>query len=111
MMAVIAVARNIRSNAPAWQRSAIPCNARLTPEIDYVTSATGATPPVTNSLINLSQNAWNATLYYEGGGWSLRSSASPVHRHDDESQRGVHAHGPAGFRRCTLQILISKSLM
>jgi TonB-dependent receptor len=45
-------------------------------EIDYVTSATGATPPVTNSLINLSQNAWNATLYYEGGGWSVRSSAS-----------------------------------
>ena len=45
-------------------------------EIDYVTSASGATPPVTNSLINLSQNAWNATLYYEGGGFSVRSSAS-----------------------------------
>ena len=45
-------------------------------EIDYVTSASGATPPVTNALINLSQNAWNATLYYEGGGFSVRSSAS-----------------------------------
>ena len=45
-------------------------------EIDYITSATGATPPVTNDLINLSQNAWNATLYYEAGGFSVRSSAS-----------------------------------
>ena len=45
-------------------------------EIDYVTSASGATPPVTNALVNLSQNAWNATLYYEGGGFSVRSSAS-----------------------------------
>jgi iron complex outermembrane recepter protein len=45
-------------------------------EIDYVTSATGATPPVTNDLINLSNNAWNATLYYEDGGFSIRSSAA-----------------------------------
>jgi iron complex outermembrane recepter protein len=45
-------------------------------KIDYVTSATGATPPVTNDLVNLSKNAWNATLYYEGGGFSVRTSAS-----------------------------------
>src|SRR4029079_937794 len=45
-------------------------------EIDYITSATGATPPVTNNLVNLSKNAWNATLYYEGGGFSVRTSAS-----------------------------------
>jgi iron complex outermembrane recepter protein len=45
-------------------------------EIDYVTSATGATPPVTNNLINLSKRAWNATLYYEDGGFSIRSSAA-----------------------------------
>ena len=41
-------------------------------KIDYVTSATGATPPITNDLINLSPNAWNATLYYEDGGFSVR---------------------------------------
>ena len=45
-------------------------------EIDYVTSMTGATPPVTNDLVNLSKNAWNGTLYYEGGGFSARTSAS-----------------------------------
>jgi TonB-dependent receptor len=45
-------------------------------QIDYVTSATGATPPVTNNLVNLSKNAWNATLYYEDGGFSIRSSAA-----------------------------------
>jgi iron complex outermembrane receptor protein len=45
-------------------------------EIDYVTSASGATPPVTNNLINLSKNAWNATLYYEADGLSIRSSAA-----------------------------------
>ena len=31
---------------------------------------------MTNDLVNLSQNAWNATLYYEGGGFSVRTSAS-----------------------------------
>ncbi len=44
--------------------------------IDYVTSTTGATPPVENDLVNLSKNAWNATLYYEAGGFSTRASAS-----------------------------------
>jgi TonB-dependent receptor len=45
-------------------------------EIDYMTSAMGTTPPVKNDLLNLSRNAWNATLYYEGGGFSVRTSAS-----------------------------------
>jgi TonB-dependent receptor len=45
-------------------------------KIDYVTSTTGATPPVENDLVNLSRNAWNATLYYEDGGFSIRSSAA-----------------------------------
>ena len=45
-------------------------------KIDYVTSATGATPPVENDLVNLSKNAWNATLYYEAGGFSARASAA-----------------------------------
>jgi iron complex outermembrane receptor protein len=45
-------------------------------KIDYVTSTTGATPPVENDLVNLSRNAWNATLYYEAGGFSARTSAS-----------------------------------
>jgi iron complex outermembrane recepter protein len=44
--------------------------------IDYVTSATGATPPVENDLVNLSKNAWNATIYYEANGFSARTSAS-----------------------------------
>jgi TonB-dependent receptor len=44
--------------------------------IDYVTSASGATPPVKNDLVNLSPNAWNATLYYEGDGLSIRASAA-----------------------------------
>jgi iron complex outermembrane receptor protein len=45
-------------------------------EIDYVTSLNGTTPPVTNDLVNLSNRAWNATLYYEGGGISVRTSAA-----------------------------------
>ncbi len=45
-------------------------------EIDYVTSAAGTTPPVTNDLVNLSPNAWNATLYYEADGLSIRTSAA-----------------------------------
>jgi iron complex outermembrane receptor protein len=44
--------------------------------IDYVTSSSGATPPVKNDLVNLSRRAWNATLYYEDGPLSLRTSAS-----------------------------------
>jgi len=44
--------------------------------IKYVTSATGATPPIENDLVNLSPNAWNATLYYEGDGLSIRTSAA-----------------------------------
>ena len=39
--------------------------------IDYVTSTNGSTPPVKNDLVNLSPNAWNATLYYEGDGLSV----------------------------------------
>jgi len=45
-------------------------------EIDYVTSTTGATPPVKNDLVNLSPSSWNATLYYEGDGFSIRTSAA-----------------------------------
>ena len=45
-------------------------------KIDYVTSMTGATPPVSNDLVNLSKHAWNGTLYYEAGGFSARTSAS-----------------------------------
>jgi TonB-dependent receptor len=45
-------------------------------EIDYVTSATGATPPVQNNLVNLSPRAWNATLYYDSGAFSVRASAA-----------------------------------
>jgi TonB-dependent receptor len=45
-------------------------------KIDYITSTTGATPPVKNDLVNLSPNAWNATLYYEGDGFSVRTSAA-----------------------------------
>jgi len=45
-------------------------------EIDYVTSTTGVTPPVKNDLVNLSPNAWNATLYYEGDGLSIRTSVA-----------------------------------
>jgi len=45
-------------------------------EIDYVTSPTGATPAVRNDLVNLSPNAWNATLYYEADGFSIRTSAA-----------------------------------
>jgi outer membrane receptor protein involved in Fe transport len=31
---------------------------------------------VENDLVNLSRNAWNATLYYEAGGFSIRTSAA-----------------------------------
>jgi iron complex outermembrane receptor protein len=44
-------------------------------KIDYLTSPTTMTY-IENDLINLSKNAWNATLYYEEGGFSIRSSAS-----------------------------------
>ena len=43
-------------------------------KIDYVTSGTGATPPVENDLVNLSKNAYNATLYYEDDLFSIRAS-------------------------------------
>jgi TonB-dependent receptor len=43
-------------------------------KIDYVTSSTGLTPPVENDLINLSKNAYNATLYYEDELFSIRAS-------------------------------------
>ena len=45
-------------------------------KIDYVTSANGTTPPVENDLTDLSKNAWNFTLYYEGDGLSVRTSAA-----------------------------------
>ena len=61
----------------AWSNLGVLLNyTYVNSEIDYVTSPTGVTPPVTNDLVNLSKNAWNATLYYEGGGFSVRTSAS-----------------------------------
>jgi iron complex outermembrane recepter protein len=45
-------------------------------KIDYVTSTNPTAPRVENDLVNLSRNAWNATLYYEANGLSLRTSAS-----------------------------------
>jgi TonB-dependent receptor len=45
-------------------------------KIDYVTSPTPGAPTVENDLVNLSRNAWNATLYYEANGLSVRTSAS-----------------------------------
>jgi iron complex outermembrane recepter protein len=45
-------------------------------KIDYVTSTVPGAPTVENDLVNLSRNAWNATLYYEANGLSVRSSAS-----------------------------------
>ena len=44
--------------------------------ISYVTNAAGTTPPVDNDLVDLSKNAWNATVYYEADGLSIRTSAS-----------------------------------
>jgi len=45
-------------------------------KIKYITSTTGATPPVENDLVNLSKNAYNATLYYEDDRFSIRASAA-----------------------------------
>ena len=45
-------------------------------KIDYVTSPALNAPTVENDLLNLSKNAWNATLYYEANGLSIRTSAS-----------------------------------
>jgi TonB-dependent receptor len=45
-------------------------------KIDYVTSTVPGAPTVENDLVNLSRNAWNATLYYEANGLSVRGSAS-----------------------------------
>ena len=45
-------------------------------KIDYVTSTAAGAPTVENDLTDLSKHAWNATLYYEAGGWSLRTSAA-----------------------------------
>ena len=44
-------------------------------EIDYLISPTTATP-VTDDLVDLSPKSWNATLYYDDGGFSVRASAS-----------------------------------
>jgi TonB-dependent receptor len=61
----------------AWSNLGVLLNyTYVDSKIDYVTSPTGATPPVQNDLVNLSKNAWNATLYYEDGGFSVRTSAS-----------------------------------
>ncbi|HEY6123520.1 MAG TPA: TonB-dependent receptor [Steroidobacteraceae bacterium] len=61
----------------AWSNFGVLLNyTYVDSEIDYVTSMSGATPPVTNDLVNLSKHAWNGTLYYEGGGFSARASAS-----------------------------------
>jgi TonB-dependent receptor len=49
---------------------------RVESEIEYVTSTSGATPPVKNDLVNLSPSSWNATLYYEAHGFSIRTSAA-----------------------------------
>jgi iron complex outermembrane receptor protein len=45
-------------------------------KIDYVTSSAIGAPTVENDLVNLSKNAWNATLYYEANGFTARTSAS-----------------------------------
>ena len=45
-------------------------------KIDYVTSTTPGAPTVENDIVDLSKNAWNATLYYEADGLSIRTSAS-----------------------------------
>jgi TonB-dependent receptor len=45
-------------------------------KIDYVTSSAPGAPTVENDLVDLSKNAWNATLYYEANGWSVRTSAA-----------------------------------
>lgn len=61
----------------AWSNFGVLLNyTYVDSKIDYVTSMTGATPPVSNDLVNLSKHAWNGTLYYEGGGFSARASAS-----------------------------------
>jgi TonB-dependent receptor len=44
--------------------------------IDYVTGVGLNAPTVENDLVNLSKNAWNATLYYEADGFSIRASAA-----------------------------------
>ena len=44
--------------------------------IKYVTSAAVGAPTIENDLLNLSKNAWNATLYYEADGLSIRTSAA-----------------------------------
>jgi TonB-dependent receptor len=45
-------------------------------KIDYVTSTAPGAPTVENDLVDLSKNAWNATLYYEANGLSIRTSAA-----------------------------------
>ncbi len=44
--------------------------------IEYRVSAAAGAPVVKNDLINLSPDAWNTTLYYEGDGLSIRASAA-----------------------------------
>lgn len=45
-------------------------------EINYFLTSNAALGTVTNSLINLSKNAYNATLYYERGPFEARTSLS-----------------------------------
>jgi iron complex outermembrane recepter protein len=45
-------------------------------KIDYVTGVGVNAATVENDLVNLSNNAWNATLYYEADGFSIRASAA-----------------------------------
>jgi len=44
-------------------------------QIEYVTSATNATP-IRDDLVNLSPRSWNATLYYDDGRFSIRGSVA-----------------------------------
>jgi iron complex outermembrane receptor protein len=44
--------------------------------IKYVASPAIGAPVIENDLVNLSKNAWNATLYYEADGFSIRASAA-----------------------------------
>lgn len=45
-------------------------------EIEYLTSTTPGAPTVSNTLVGLSKNAANATLYYEDDAFSIRGSVA-----------------------------------
>ncbi|RZJ00880.1 MAG: TonB-dependent receptor [Brevundimonas sp.] len=48
----------------------------VTSDIAYLTSTTPGAPTVTNTLVGLSKNAANGTLYYEDDAFSIRGSVS-----------------------------------